>query len=959
MPESAVGGAHARPARVVSGVDPEFLEALAGTGTPPPVDLGAPAAKSLHALVAVLVSEEVGDAPIQLHLVLPRAAEAAVPQLYERIAGQLPQGRLARVVPLVVGDDVGGDLGEQAEVFSPGVEVGGAADPVRVVVNGAAGDPDVRRALTAVADAWGVATLLASDGDVYARRPLGDMTSSRMLDALRFALTAERTPANDVAVLSRGFEGLLRREATRYAATLTLDTLLREPRFIGLPDHFSACAELLRRHGEHRLADDLRRLIDHWVRHRIWSVNYVSEMVLHDETHSAAVDRNVASLCEELLAAGRLDPWDVFVLALCAWLHDWGHASARMDPEIPTDPVEVRSYHGYLTAVRLLQEPAQHAITDDLVPAGLRPEGTEYGLVDEVALLCSHHQGWTSCSDLGSEATDEFRPLPAFSVFGGASAETDRQDARMSFHADFGRRFGDRRGNDDYARLQRLLAILRLADASDVGAHRVPDYATQSSNRTARHDGFLAQIGRMLRLRSGAASLASRQEGALSEDERSFVKVTRDYESLLARCASHPVWKDDEVEVFVAEFVKKNKLSAWDEPRSAEDPPGTQLVGWAWQYSKHVATQVAYYQHHHRVRAVIPVLRPVDGRLRIELNVLPLDRAEIGDGATPEEVAEAVAKDVVREYGGKVKGGTVVVDRRGKPHKAHLTAVLNELDIDPRWVDPRPYVPRIAVAGGEPAGASATAERRRVPYAPSAGSPVAWCGWGPAGPALAPLASAAGAGRGDAGPTAPPVALTSDGVHSAACVEGMLTIADVATGKVLRRLRVADRCAVLALRRGAAGFTLVLTKGEEVLTAWVGAGSGSRVTAAHESTTPVRAVHVHDAAHTVAPDGTVTGPYADWLLPAGEAHGLDAVPVVDRVLWALVPAASPTQVRVWSALPAADPARLEDVQEEKGPDDDGRPVSDLAWVREPRDTVARLVVVRDGVATVHPVAVQQ
>lgn len=958
MKQSAPGGAHARFARVVSGVDPELVSGIAGQPVGAP--LGVAAERALAAIMSVLTSQEVAAASIELWLVLQDSEAAVLSDLAARVEARMPDGTSVAVRSLFVGDDLGGSLGDRVDVFASGlVSEDGQARHVHVFVHGTGGTAEIRRALVAMADAWGLPVLLVNGEAVNPRHAVGEVTSSLLLEALRFALTAERSPERDREILRRGFEGLVGRSESFYRATDTLDTLLMEERFIGLPDRYSACADLLRRHGEPELAAQLRALIDRWLRHRIWDVNRVHEMVLHDEAHSAGVDRNVASLCEPLLDADRppITTWDVFVLALCAWLHDWGHASATVDGGMPTDPVEVRQYHGLLTAQRLAEQPEQHGISDDLVPAEDRTETPK--LVSEVALLCSHHQGWTSCSAL--PPTDTFRPLRDFSVIGGRKFADDKAKkadllgVHRSFDVDFERRLGKSatRGRD-LGHLAKLLALLRLADAADIGVHRVPHFSTQHVNRNAELKAMLGQIELMVDLRASIAAMVSKEEFHQHGDVADFRAVRDCHAHLAGVVESKAIWDEAEIEQEIDKNLTKNDLKYWQSASSPDDSVGQQLIRWGSNYALHVVRQAAFYQHHRRVRAVIPTLRQEGSTFELALTVVPLPLdGDSSRAGSREAVVERVAKDVLREYGRVREDGEVKPDP-GSRDKEPLSDLLRRLKINPDELRMMPYEPRDSTAAT--AAVLPPSVRLRMPYARSTGEPVSWCEWGADGPQLVPLAgiSSKGAAR-----ELQPVALTSDGAQAAACPQGWLKITDVATGSVLRKLRVADDAAVLALRRSQDGFSLVLTEGGDVLSAWVtGTGSGSTVSRTAESPTPVRAVYAAELAHHITQEGTLTGPLARWMAPESSARWFDAISLGDRVVWALVPAGVPSEVLVWSGVPAIDPPRMDDVRDEKAPENDGRPVSELAWVREPHDAVARLVVVRDGIAAIHTVTVE-
>lgn len=979
MSKAQSAGSRSQYARVISALEPRLVaDLLAPSADADPVAEGEPAEGVLGSLVAVLTSREVAAATIDLHIVCEKGHERAMAALGTTLASCLPTDVTVRITPLIVGPNVGGDLGDHPEIFTPGRASALGEMMTSVLIDGVSGTPTARRALTAAADAWGVPVLLRVASTVYSRRPLGDLTSSRLLGALHFALTEPRSRENDVEILRRGYEGLVtHRNETGYRATRSLDHLLVQERSVGLPDHHSACADLLERQEEPGLAEQLRILIGHWLRHRIWSINHVHEMVLHDEAHSVAVDRNVASLCEPLLRTpgSGIEPWDVFVLALAAWLHDWGHASAHVGGFTPTDPLEVRNYHGPLTAKRLVQERGQHGITDTLIPDYVQDKKKPtYRLESEVALLCSHHQGWTSCSETAPR--DDFEPSHYFSVIRGSqftAAVADGLGINRSFADDFRHRFPESTATRDRGlqQMYKLVTLLRLADAADIGAHRVPDFDTQHTNRGAALDSLLSQIKGILTLRSTAAAQASRSEPDGQSDIEAFDAVNVSYRELLGSAKSQAHWADGEMEKRIDDVVRGTDQVQWARPAKADDPIGQQLVRWAWNYSTHVVKQVAFYQAHRQVRAVIPTL--VRGRRGLDLTlfVVPMGRDEPAKDDADAALRQ-VRRVVVREFGVAVdENGDVVVDENDEVvvdwndlttvHKADLANHLQgHLGIDYRTVRAQAYVPDLRVRGEIE---TPPRPRALTPRSNADHQSLDWCGFGPDGPLLAPL--------GDTGPVgvvqtipwldkAYPMALSADGMHVAACVGGVLEIYEVSSGRACQRRRLTGEDAtVLALRRADEAFYLVLTEASELLRIRIPvADRGSSIDRTEVASRLVGAVHIFNDVHLVTADGLVDGPRAASLMRGMPAvRCLDAIQVLDRVAWAVVPADRSGQVLVWSARRGADPHHLDDIRAEVAPVPDGRSVDDAVWVREPHGSTARLVVVRGGVPFVHGVDV--
>lgn len=253
---------------------------------------------------------------------------------------------------------------------------------------------------------------------------------------------------------------------------------------------FSACADLLYRHGQVPLAARLSALVEHWHRNRLWSKNLAPEMVLHDESHSQSVDRHVASVAEYLLQTRRLEPIDVYHLALAAWLHDWGHASAGQLDDAPAHPRHVRDVHGLLTRRRLSdrEDLASHHQLNDLERVW-------------TGLLSAHHQGWTSCDHRVPVAAAAAARIGAeeFSLQQWAELGTDRpmlaRTAKVpagSFDADVAGalpvlevtpwKAGEKTSEQVNSLARQLLILLRLCDGADIGKHRVPHRDSLAGN---------------------------------------------------------------------------------------------------------------------------------------------------------------------------------------------------------------------------------------------------------------------------------------------------------------------------------------------------------------------------------------------------------------------------------------------------------------------------------------------
>lgn len=190
-----------------------------------------------------------------------------------------------------------------------------------------------------------------------------------------------------------------------------------------------------------RVSERLGALVEGWGRADLFGSNQVSELVAHGESHCEAVDRNIASITRPLLLNRTLDAEDVFHLAVAAWLHDWGHSAAAFstDPKLAavSGSSDIRQVHGLLSRERLKLEAS--GLTDDerVVPG----------------LIIAHHQGWTSLDGNPPTAKNCLSGTPYMKSLAG-----DLADARLR------PRVADK--------IPLLIAIFRLADASDMGQHR-------------------------------------------------------------------------------------------------------------------------------------------------------------------------------------------------------------------------------------------------------------------------------------------------------------------------------------------------------------------------------------------------------------------------------------------------------------------------------------------------------
>lgn len=570
----------------------------------------------------------------------------------------------------VVGDLFGAFVGSEGTVVAFDVD----------------GNNDVRRAIRVASGYAGVPLLARREtGGIFVDSPR-EVTPSLVLGALRFTLTAQRDNGFasdfDLEVRERGFHTLVKRVRVDganefYGMTGLLQALLIDDQLARSSDYSSACADLLEQRGHVEIARRFRVLIRHWVEQRLWDANFVPEMVLHNAAHAAAVDRNVASLWEPLRQSKKLDELDLVVLAAAAWLHDWGHASANASGRLPTNPIDVRYYHGLFTAIRLedLAEKSRHGLKA-LVELGLCNEvyGKDWlAFARDVALLCAHHQGWTS----SDRSPREPRPIEDMDKLYIWIAESDKGFRLRSFEGsysycvrnrlDYFAKRGDlsarllnsaaplkKDAEDDldprtldWNRAQLRLAILRVADAADVGVHRVPDYYTQHAHRDSIADEYLGrQADLTKKALRGWSSPPDAYVNPMEDVKVHFREVRTELKQMAIEGASIT---EKEVEALFDQRVDSaDVLNGGSVPDAKPELEFVlNIARSAFRYTKHLAAQRAYYDDHEAVRAAIPVLSTSDdGSLELVVHVLPTDRK---DGARR---AIRIARNIIaREWG--------------------------------------------------------------------------------------------------------------------------------------------------------------------------------------------------------------------------------------------------------------------------------------------------------------------
>jgi len=518
-----------------------------------------------------------------------------------------------------------------------------------------------------VAAALGVASGLAdcpSEGGA-GLLPRVRATASLVLAAFRSTLTA------DSAIPQREFRTLTRRESTGVVPTTLLRVLLESDAVMLSGGHESACADLLERAGYPNHASSLRGLVDHWVHQRLWRVNYVPEMVLHNSIHSAAVDRNVASLCEPFLRTRTqevhsdctqpLTEQDVMILAVAAWLHDWGQASVTYAGRFAVDPVDVRNYHGAFTA-RLLQGTYSGIHRVDTVGRKLGIDK----LMEHVGLLSRHHQGWTSCN-AENPPPNRFKPprdqerLLVSQPIGWEDKEHTGPIVR-AYDSDFyhleGHQFEPRDGGLYHEQRQRLrkahwlLAVIRLADALDIGIHRIPNYSTQHHDRLQVLEDYLDRCAERTGLIAGGASVALFMNGInpVEKLRNGFNKV-RVTGGRLGDVTEEKLTQDfsDQIgEEFELDFTPKKSERLSDSDKKRYYTLSKDLQNTA-KYVEHILHQITYYEEQYRVRALLPVPEKHSSGYKLSLHVVP-------NGSQDEcELTVQLQAFAMREWGQEVQ----------------------------------------------------------------------------------------------------------------------------------------------------------------------------------------------------------------------------------------------------------------------------------------------------------------
>ena len=240
------------------------------------------------------------------------------------------------------------------------------------------------------------------------------------------------------------------------------------------------------------LADELDGCVAHWLDQHLWSLNLAPELVAHDERHVSAVETLLTDLVWPFWLTRsnasnpyRFRPEELIWLSIAAWMHDWGHVGGpimgadelkelqkgrspgdgRQDAKFYlSESFDVRYLHGLIS--QQLLTPTWRGM-HHLDPQWALPAG----------VLCAHHQGFTSLGQEPANLGDREEVKALISEIGGNPERLIPSLWDQFFRLDDA-------GNDElkdllknysFGRFQVLVALLRVADAADVGWHRASD----------------------------------------------------------------------------------------------------------------------------------------------------------------------------------------------------------------------------------------------------------------------------------------------------------------------------------------------------------------------------------------------------------------------------------------------------------------------------------------------------
>lgn len=374
---------------------------------------------------------------------------------------------------------------------------------------------------------------------------------------------------------------------------------------------YSPTAQVLLAHpGGLALGEELKQLVLRWLDLRIFDGSLVTEMVLHDQSHALSVDRNVAIIAGALLDDGKLSVAEVFRLGCAAWLHDCGHSSARVQSggfdAIPIEPGFVRKFHGALGARRI----------------GARTK--ELGLDDEhagwVRLLARHHQGWTSAGGFDDQPTPKQR-TDEEDAFAGELTCTLAESLDELCPAD-----------GDLEQAIRLVAVLRVCDAVDIGRHRV-----------SHGEWHKTQLDEFVRIYTRRCIDAIDQGEATAE----VIERLGEAQRLASRQLDGTV--DAAGRFKATQALIKGSLATLDPGMDHRDR--VRITTWTDRvlaYYEYLFDQAEHFALHGSINTVIPLVAGAAGERSLQLLVIP---AELDEHGQNKAAVEQVRGFLERELG--------------------------------------------------------------------------------------------------------------------------------------------------------------------------------------------------------------------------------------------------------------------------------------------------------------------
>ena len=194
-----------------------------------------------------------------------------------------------------------------------------------------------------------------------------------------------------------------------------------------------------------------------WIEAELWIGDRLPQMVDHGISHSRKVDENAMAL---LLMASRqhvnVRYTDTMFEALsaAAWLHDIGHCGALLGDRMVRDYRHVRKVHGLLSQ-QLLRDRSE-----EILPS-CDPTQRE-----RIGWLCAVHQRYTVLEDT-VDGTAEYKDChPGTACWVRTEVANRLQDS-------FEDAMSDLDVGENVEPWVELAAILRVADAADIGVHRM------------------------------------------------------------------------------------------------------------------------------------------------------------------------------------------------------------------------------------------------------------------------------------------------------------------------------------------------------------------------------------------------------------------------------------------------------------------------------------------------------